>query len=156
LTIYMGTTSVDVGKTVSEIQRILGIYGATAIMIDYVDKEPDGLSFKIMIADQPISFRLPCRWKAVYQKMARQRIRMRDMEKVESQAKKIAWRQILRWVQAQLAMVDTGMVKTEEVFMQYMLVGKKGNQTLFESMQTGGWKVKKLKSADGIIDAEAE
>jgi hypothetical protein len=50
------------------------------------------------------------------------------------QAERVAWRQLLRWVQAQLAMIDTGMVRTEEVFMPYIVVNAATNQTLFERM----------------------
>jgi hypothetical protein len=57
------------------------------------------------------------------------------------QAQRIAWRQLLRWVQAQLAMIDTGMVRTEEVFMPYIVVNPATNQTLFERMQETQFKM---------------
>ena len=50
-------------------------------------------------------------------------------------AKRVAWRQILRWVQAQLAMIDTGMVKSEEVFLPYAMVNASdGQKTMYEAM----------------------
>ncbi len=38
-------------------------------------------------------------------------------------AERIAWRQLLRWVQIQIAMIQTGMVDAAEVFLPYMEVG---------------------------------
>lgn len=35
-------------------------------------------------------------------------------------AERVAWRQLLRWVEAQLAMVDTGLSTVDEVLLPYM------------------------------------
>lgn len=48
----------------------------------------------------------------------------------EDKARRVAWRQIYRWVQAQLALVDTEMVKVEEVFFPY--IQTKNGHTLYE------------------------
>jgi hypothetical protein len=48
-------------------------------------------------------------------------------------AERVAWRQILRWVQAQYAMIETGMVQPAEVFLAYM-VNPATNRTLFDHM----------------------
>jgi hypothetical protein len=45
----------------------------------------------------------------------------------------VAWRQILRWVQAQMALVETKMVKVEEVFLPY--IQGPGGQTVYELYQ---------------------
>ena len=55
------------------------------------------------------------------------------------QAKRIAWRQILRWVEAQLALVETGMVKIQEVFIPYMLMDK--GKTLYEKLEETQFKM---------------
>ena len=51
----------------------------------------------------------------------------------QTQAVRVAWRIIKDWVEAQMALVDTSMVKTEEVFLPYMMV--KGDKTLAETMR---------------------
>ena len=38
----------------------------------------------------------------------------------KAQAERTAWRQLLRWVEAQLAMIDVGMVEATEVYAPYM------------------------------------
>jgi hypothetical protein len=53
------------------------------------------------------------------------------------QAKRIAWRQILRWIEAQMAFARTGMVKIQEVFMPYIQVSITG-QTLYERFEQKG------------------
>ena len=142
MNLYMETTQANVGKTVSDIQRVLSLYGATAVLVDYVEKEPDGISFKIPVGSTEVPFRLPCRWTEVFKILSRRRIRVRDAEKLKDQARRVAWRQILRWVEAQLALVSTGMVKTEEVFMPYIQLSPR--QTFFEHLQSQGWKFKQL------------
>ena len=44
-----------------------------------------------------------------------------------------AWRIILRWTQAQMALIETGMVSAAEVFHPYMMIDdqKGGRTTLF-------------------------
>ena len=52
------------------------------------------------------------------------------------QAYRVAWRNILDWVQAQMALLEIGMAKMEEVFLPYMqqttseqtLLGKSADQ----------------------------
>lgn len=64
---------------------------------------------------------------------------MRKYSVLEAQAKRIAWRQILRWVEAQMAFVETGMVKMEEVFMPYIQVGI--DETLFDRLEGQGFRL---------------
>ena len=58
----------------------------------------------------------------------------------EIQAKRVSWRQILRWVEAQLALTYTNMVKVEEVFLPYIQVNVEG-QTLFEKLENNKFKM---------------
>ena len=58
----------------------------------------------------------------------------------EIQAKRVAWRQLLRWVEVQLAFTRTNMVKVEEVFLPYVQVNIDG-QTLFEKLENTNFKM---------------
>lgn len=51
-------------------------------------------------------------------------------------AERVVWRQLLRWIQSQLAMIDTGMVEATEVFMPYIQV--EPGLTLWELTIAGG------------------
>ena len=53
------------------------------------------------------------------------------------QAYRVAWRNILDWVQAQMALLEIGMAKMEEIFLPYML-DRKG-RTFFERMEQRGF-----------------
>lgn len=47
-------------------------------------------------------------------------------------SRRVAWRQILRWVEAQLALIETGMAKAQEVFLPYAIVG---NQSMYQMVE---------------------
>jgi len=145
-TIFMGTTKIPPSRTVEEIQRILGEYGASAIRVDYEKGEIIGVSFTVEIGGNQIPFRLPCRWRSIFQAIksdAENKQYSPDFfeekeHQWEEDSRRIAWRQILRWIEAQMALVETEMVKTEEVFMPYLILDK--GQTLFERFQENGWQ----------------
>jgi hypothetical protein len=144
-TLFMETTRISPAQTAGDIQRVLGKYGASAIRTDYEGGEVISVSFTIEINRNQIPFRLPCRWEPIL-KILLSRIKGdRSEEYLENkkieytiQAKRIAWRQILRWIEAQLALVETGMVKLQEVFMPYLLMDK--GQTIFEKFESQNWK----------------
>ena len=138
MSIYMETTSIPAEETVAQIQRILGRYGASAIMTEYEDGNIKALSFKVRCGEVEVPFRLPCRHEAVYTILAAKKRKFRSdtEDKLKVQAKNVAWRQILRWIEAQMALVETSMVKMQEVMMPYIQVDLNG-RTLFEKMESG-------------------
>jgi hypothetical protein len=56
-----------------------------------------------------------------------------------AQAERTAWRQLLRWVQAQNAMIEVGMAEAGEVYFAYM-VNPGTNRTLFEHLVDSQFK----------------
>ena len=60
------------------------------------------------------------------------------------QAYRVAWRNILDWVQAQMALLEIGMVKMEEVFLPYMQ--DRQGVTYFERMEQRGFLLESGKS----------
>jgi len=141
--LYMETTTIDPNRTVGEIQNVLRKHGAQGVLTEYEGGEVSAVSFTIKVNegdDQKVPFRLPCRWKEVYRlRQSRRRRGVRKYSVLEAQAKRIAWRQILRWVEAQMAFVETGMVKMEEVFMPYIQVGI--DETLFDRLEGQGFRL---------------
>lgn len=148
MSLFMETTKISPETTVGAIQKLLGQYKATYILLEYNDGEITGVSFKFKVGSTELPFRLPCRWQAIYSILQKQRKTRAPKHEKDDQdkAKRVAWRQILRWLEAQLALVDTEMVKPEEVFMPYMQVSPK--QTLFERFEQGGWKFKQLSTGE--------
>lgn len=137
MTLYMETTKIEAHKTIGQIQGVLASYGAVAILVEYEEKEAVAVSFKVRIADKEIPFRLPCRWEAVHRKLRLKR-KPKNPKELEIQSKRVAWRQILRWVEAQMALVETEMVRVEEVFLPYAQM--RDGKTLFEMMAEKGFK----------------
>lgn len=141
-TLYMETTKIPAGQTVAEIQRILGEYGASAVMTEYDKGEVQAVVFKILFLDKAVPFRLPCRWEPIYSRFLnrRKRVQERSKDTFEDQAKRVAWRQILRWVEAQMALVETSIVQIHEVFLPYMQVDIKGT-TLCQHIEQTKFKM---------------
>lgn len=131
MALFMQYTTVADSKTVAEIQSLLAKQGASAILLDYAAGQVEAVSFRLTVDSRPVPFRLPCRWQAVEQLLRRSH-REPKKDTFEARARRVAWRQILRWVQAQLALIETGMVKPQEVFLPYAIVG---DRTLYELVE---------------------
>lgn len=143
MTIFMETTAIAPEKTIAEIQALLVQHKATSILMEYEGGKVSSVCFRIPLNGDLIPFRLPCRHQPIQQILAERNrnwqypsYRKGLLEKFDEQSRRVAWRQILRWVQAQLALVSTGMVKVEEVFLPYMQTIN--GQTIFEKLEAKG------------------
>ena len=133
--LYMGTTKKEATKTAGEIQSLLSHFGIERMQTTYAKGECIGLDFIINIDGSDIPFSLPVRWEPVLELLKRSKV-ARSLRTPE-QARRVAWRQVFRWVQAQLALVETGQVKVEEIFMPYIMVNN--SQTMFEQLTEKGF-----------------
>jgi len=123
------TTSIAPQKTVMEIQSALAKAGASAIMADYdTDGNVIALSFRLRNDGQDISFRLPTDWKPVFETLRRQNVTPKLQ--TPEQALRVAWRITKHWVDAQLAIIETRMVTTAQVFLPYAIT--KDGSTVYE------------------------
>lgn len=128
-TLYMGTTSIDATKTASEITAELVKAGATSINTDYKAGKVCGLRWVMKVNGKDVLFDMPVRIEPI-SKLIRDR----------AQAERVAWRQLLRWVQAQNAMIETGMVQAVEVYLPYRVDPHTG-VTLFQFMMDNQFKM---------------
>lgn len=133
--LYMGTTKIALEKTAVEIQTVLARYGVSKVQSRYENLEVVGLDFSVKVKDTELYFSLPVRWEPVL--VVLRNTRNGKYKRTEDQAKRIAWRQALRWIEAQLAMVEVGMVEMEEVFLPYLITSK---GTLYEQLSEKGFK----------------
>lgn len=125
------TSGVDVYTSLGEIQGALARHGARKIMIDYdAAGKPTGVIFGIDTPDGPRGFILPANVDGVMAVFARQKLKA-DRQ----QAERTAWKNVHDWVQAQMAIIEAGMVSMDEVFLPYMTDGR-GN-TLYQLYQGG-------------------
>jgi len=131
-TIFLETTVIPAVRSIGEITGMLAEAGATSINQQFDNRRITGLSFSIQTAHGPAYFQIPARTAAVQKKLREQlgpRTRKTDAELAVT-AERIAWRQLAVWCKAQLAIIDLGMVQTEEVFLPY-LIGAAG-RTVWE------------------------
>ncbi len=145
--IYMETTKIAPERTAAEISSVLIQAGATSIQTEYEGRRIVGLKWAMKVHGQQISYSMPVRVEAITRLLTgrlsplgisttekQQAAHKAAAENAKEQAERVAWRQLLRWVQAQLAMMDLGMVEAREVFLPYMLdrAGKTFYQVLEE------------------------
>lgn len=130
------TTSIAVDKTISEIQKMLGQAGASAIMTEYDDNgNIIALNFRMKFerdSSQQIAFSLPTDWRPVLEVMREQRRKNPRIKAVEDQARRVAWRITKDWVEAQLAIIETRMVTTAQVFLPYAVTNT--GESLWQSI----------------------
>jgi hypothetical protein len=144
--LYMETTEISAERTAGEITSILVAAGARQISMDYGDGgKVTGMRFVLLVGGYPHLFKMPVRTEVMQKIFKDRRIqtmkwRAGDFEqKDREQAERVAWRQLLKWIQAQLAMVDAGMAQAREVFAPYLL-DESGQRTLFEYLEETRYK----------------
>ncbi len=136
------TTRIEAVKTVGEIQRNLAKHGAKSILTAYDNQgQIESLSFEVPTAYGDMGYRLPVDPGAVLKVLQRQN----DIGKVprsyvnHPQAIRIAWRIVKDWVEAQMAILETEMVKMEQVFLPYMI--DSSGRTLYEAMAATNFQI---------------
>lgn len=133
------TTSVSSEKTIAEIQSMLAKNGASRIMTEYDTKgEVSALCFTLKMKESELPFSLPIREESILKVLENQRRagKLPRSYVTQAQAKRIGWRILKDWVDAQLALVQIGMVDMEEVFMPY-LYNTRTRQTLYQISKAG-------------------
>ena len=126
---------------------ILGSHGAKMIQAEYDGVGGIiGMSFVINTPHGEIGFRLPVNTAGVYGALLKSagqsgvpktfgKYMRQDQDK--EQAKRIAWRILKDWVEAQMAILDAEMVKMEEIFLPYLT--DNNGQTMFQRLQERGF-----------------
>ena len=126
------TTKVNAQKTVTEVMGLLVAKGADEISIVYDDdRQPAGLKWTVQSPRLGrVAFALPCNTDAVFVKLTEQRVMVTAPESRRQQAIRTSWRILKDWVEAQMALLETGMVTMDEIFLPYML---SGGQTFYQA-----------------------
>jgi len=126
------TSGLEVEESLSIIRRSLSQHKARRITFENDEEgNPIGLSFEMVLAGQRLAFRIPARFERV-KLLVEQALRdaHQSRQNLDEQTSRTAWANIKDWILAQMALIDTEMVKMEEVFFPYLLQGK--GQTVFE------------------------
>lgn len=132
------TTTVDAGKTAIQIQLILARHGVKRILFEYRkgSEHPTGLSFTVETAFGDRPFSLPVHVDGVERVLRKERkgsMSPASVRAVREQAERVAWRILKDWIEAQLAIVQAGLVTIDEVMLPYLRMN--ADQTLYAVMR---------------------
>jgi hypothetical protein len=148
------TTEIPVERTIGEIEKLLAQSGADKILKEYDGKGGvTSISFRIETSHGSLPFRLPMNEAAVMQVINNQtgeyhRVKRGGMARNipqrfyndHEQARRVGWRIIKDWLEAQLALLFLQMVKVEEIFLPYMYNERTG-KTMFQSLEERNFKL---------------
>jgi hypothetical protein len=134
--LYMETTKKEPEETAGEIQKVLKKHNLKKFMFDYDDGEIVGCIFTVEYQGKQVPIRLPIKWEPLWVKAQRGETKY---AKTLEQVKRVAWRQVLRWIESQLALVELDMVEMTEVFLPYIMIGKK--MSVYEKFMEDGAKM---------------
>src|SRR5579884_3538246 len=101
------------------IEKTLISHQARHITFSYEDERMVAIEFVLEINKRDYPYRLPARIKNVEKILYPGRQFLSTTQK--AQAYRTAWANIRDWLSSQMALIDTGMVKPEEIFLPYML-----------------------------------
>lgn len=143
------TTSISAQKTAEETGRILAAHGAKVVLTNYDDDGLiESLSFQIATPQGDIGIRLPVDPDAVLKVMSRQGVTRKYLTRAH--AIRVAWRIVKHWVEAQMALVDTEMARTEQVFLPYMMLDS--SHTLYDAMEERHFLLKQAAGGNNAKD----
>lgn len=139
------TTKIDIFTTIGQIQGMLVKHGANRILQEY-DEEGHitGISFMLTTPIGMQAFRLPANTNAVSRVLTKQRVK-HDFE----QAERVAWRIVKDWIEAQMAIIESEMVKIDEVFMPYMI--SHAGQTFYQLFESNKLQLNTPEAIDETI-----
>ena len=132
------TTTISAAKTAGEVQALLAEHGASRIAIDYADRQPAGVIFQ---AKDGQIFNLPVDAEAMHRTIRAEvragRLRGISQAQADSieHARRVAWRVIKDWVDAQMTLVATQMASLDEVMLPYLQVEGRSLYAAYQDQQ---------------------
>ncbi len=151
------TTKIPIETTITEIEKLLSDSGANKILKEYDnDGKINTISFIINTEKGNLTFKLPMNVKAIMQVINNQtgeyrkqksrsggygqqvRVVPQSMFNDYDQARRVGWRIIKDWLEAQLALLFLQMVRLEEIFLPYMY-NEKQDKTMFQMLEEKGF-----------------
>lgn len=99
-----------------------------------------------MVEGRPLNFRLPCKVDGVLAALKKEKVQASYCNR--DQARRVAWRIVKDWIEAQLALHRAGQAELDEIFMPYALApdGRTAYQMFRES------HVKQISAGSGVLE----
>ena len=129
------TTKVPVSRTIAQIQAKLVEHGARAIIMEYGDDgRVEALAFNVKMPNRDLPIRLPINTASTLKVLQRQAADREIPARYanEAHAYRVAWRNIFHWISSQMALLETEMVRMEEIFLPYIITDS--GKTVFQVM----------------------
>ena len=133
------TTEVPLERSIGEISQLLARKGAKSIQTDYSDTgSPTGLAFVMAVGGLLVRFQLPNNAEGVYRVILKDKpynVNRRCtleayQQRIRLQAERVSWRIVKDWVEAQLALIESGQAEMGQVFMPYAM--QRDGRTMYE------------------------
>lgn len=142
------TTKVDSEKSIAEIRGLLTRFDARSITTEYDDDGfVSGISFVIMIEMRPLAVRVPANVDGVFNTLKMEKVP--NSLRSQAQARRVAWRVLKDWLEAQLALFKVGQAEAGQVLMPYA-VDREG-RTAYQIFK--GAHLKQLNAApDNVVE----
>lgn len=130
------TTGISTSKSAGEIQATLIKAKAQAVMTEYdAQGEATHIAFRITTPQGIVHYRLPANAEGVLKVLKRDKKVKRGHQNME-QARRVAWRIVKDWVEAQMAIIEAEIVSLEQVFLPYAQTSS--GETVYERFLSGG------------------
>lgn len=137
------TSGVPAEKSIADIERALSRAGATKVAKDYSgDGTVVAFFFSIPTGHGDMVFRMPCDVDKVFTVFMAdiKRPHANTEKNMRDKASRVAWRILLDWIQAQIAMIKLQQVKPQQAFLPYAYDART-KQTLFDRLESSGYKL---------------
>lgn len=130
------TTKIPYEKTMAQVEALLRMHGASGIY-EKVDDQGyvSALAFTLRSPNGDLPIRLPVGVNATYKVLEKQYAN-REIERrfaSRDHARRVAWRIIKDWLEAQVWLVEAEMARMEEILLPYMMVDEE--RTLYEAIK---------------------
>lgn len=132
------TTKVAPDRSAAEIQKKLQRAGAKAVLMQYDDDGTlEAISFQVKTAHGIVAFTLPANVDGVHAALTHDP-NVPERYCSREQAARVTWRILKDWIEAQLAIIEAGLVELPQVFLPYAQYGE--GQSVYDAIQSGGFK----------------
>ena len=142
------TTQIGASRTIMEIEKLLSMFGAQAVMKEYAgDGTVRSLAFRL----NEKTYKLPANVdgvKAVMFDKMKVSKRVDVIRNRDKQAYNTAWRIIKDWIYTQLSLIVSGQAQPDEIMLPFLFDGKR---TLYQSYKEGRIQIedKRIIEEDG-------
>lgn len=135
------TSEVPAHRSMSTIEKNLVDAGATDISKKYEEGICRAITFRMLINQQPLFFKLPAQVDACFKVMWAEVKRPRPETKgnVIRQSEMTAWKIVCDWVEVQLSMIRLDQCEALQVFLPYVY-DPSSDQTFYDKLKGTGFK----------------